>query len=97
MLFTAVFLFGACSALLNMGAKMTPAGHWRAYKRRGDGVEYIGGMGKRKPAPGKPRTGAGDLQDFFAVSQITINGRRIINRTIKRGSPPFSGGRVKSG
>lgn len=54
MLFTAVFLFGACSALLDVGAKMTPAGHWRAYKRRGDGVEYIGGMGKRKPAPESP-------------------------------------------
>lgn len=41
-----------------------------------------------KPAPGLTRGGSCDIQDFFAVSQITINGRRIINRIIKRGSPP---------
>ena len=45
-------------------------------------------MGKIKPAPGKPRAGAAGIQDFFAVSQITINGSRIINRIIKRGPPP---------
>ena len=45
-------------------------------------------MGKIKPAPEKPGAGDGGIQDFFAVSQITINGRRIINRMIKRGSPP---------
>jgi hypothetical protein len=52
-------------------------------------------MGKRKPAPGKPRAGAGYIQDFFASSHITIKGSSRINRIIKRGSPPFSGGRVK--
>jgi hypothetical protein len=31
--------FWGLSALLDVGAKMPPAGHWRAYKRRGDGVE----------------------------------------------------------
>ena len=45
-------------------------------------------MDKRKPAPGKPGAGAGGIQDFFAVSQITINGRRIINRIITRWAPP---------
>ena len=44
--------------------------------------------GKRKPAPGKPRAGAGGIQDFFASSQITMTGRRIINKIIKRGPPP---------
>lgn len=45
-------------------------------------------MGKRRPAPGWPRAGAGGTQDFFAVSQIIISGRSKINRIIKRGSPP---------
>lgn len=47
-----------------------------------------GGMGKRKPAPGKPRAGGGSIQDFFAVSQIIMIGSSKTNRTIKRGSPP---------
>lgn len=51
-------------------------------------LEGIGNMGKRKPAPGKPRAGAGGIQDFFAVSQIIMIGRAKINRIIKRGSPP---------
>ena len=77
----------AIFVLLDTGAKMPPAGLWRAYKRR----EAAGGyrdMGKRKPAPGKPRAGAGGIQDFFAVSQITMIGSSIINSIIKRGSPP---------
>ena len=41
-------------------------------------------MGKIKPAPEKPGAGGGDIQDFFAVSQITIKGRARINRIIKR-------------
>ena len=88
MAFTAVLLFGVRSALLDMGAKMPPAGRRTAHKRR----EAAGGyrdMGKIKPAPEKPRAGASGIQDFFAVSQITINGRSRINRIIKRGSPPL--------
>ena len=49
---------------------------------RADTVEGLEGM--KKPAPGSPRAGAGGIQDFFAVSQIIINGRIKINRIIKR-------------
>ena len=65
--------------------KIAACGLWRGYKRREAAGEYRG-MGKRKPAPGKPR--AGSCQDFFAVSQITINGSSRINKMIKRGLPP---------
>ena len=41
-----------------------------------------------KTAPGLTRGGSCDIQDFFAVPQITIKGRARINRIIKRGSPP---------
>lgn len=50
-------------------------------------LEGIGNMGKRKPAPGKPRAGAGGIQDFFAVSQMIIKGRIKINRTINLFTP----------
>lgn len=65
MALTDILLFGACSALLNMGAKMTPAGHWRAYKRRGDGVEYIGGHGQEKARPRKAQGGRWLYSRFF--------------------------------
>ena len=87
MAFTAVLLFGVCSALLDTGAKMPPAGRRRPHKRR----EAAGGyrdMGKIKPAPGKPRAGNGDIQDFFAVPQIIMIGRAKIKRIIKRETPP---------
>ena len=44
--------------------------------------------GMKKPAPGCHRAGGGGIQDFFAVSKITINGSRTINRIIKWGPPP---------
>lgn len=75
-------------------AKMPPRGHRMPRKRR----EAIGGYrkhGKKKTRPRKAQGGRCGTQDFFAVSQITISGRSKTNRTIKRGSPPFSGGRVK--
>lgn len=53
--------------------------------------EAIGGYrkhGKKKTRPRKAQGGRCGTQDFFAVSQITINGRRTINRIIKRGSSP---------
>ena len=40
MAFTAVLLFYACFALLDMGAKMPPAGRRMAHKRREAGGEY---------------------------------------------------------
>ena len=67
MAFTAVLLFGACSALLDTGAKMPPAGRRTAHKRREAGGEYrdkgghVGGPGgHKKPAPGKPRAAIDD-------------------------------------
>ena len=82
-----------------------PAGHGRknsrlrAVGRRTSGGRMAGSIGTRadtleglegtKTAPGLTRGGSCDIQDFFAVSQITINGRRIINRMIKRRSPPL--------
>lgn len=74
----------ACGPLEGLQA----AGRWRGVYRR---------HGQEKTRPRKPRTGTGGIQDFFAVSQIIIIGSSRINRIIKRGSPPFSGGRVKSG
>lgn len=72
----------ACGPLEGLQA----AGRWRGVYRR---------HGQEKTRPRKPRTGTGGIQDFFAVSQIIIIGSSRINRIIKRGSPPFSGGRVK--
>ena len=95
MVFMAVLHFLARSAPLDTGAKMPPGGHGRPHKRRKATGEYrdkgghVGGLGgHKKPAPGKPRAGAGGIQDFFAVSQIIIRGRARINRIIKRGPPP---------
>ena len=91
MAFTAVFRFGTCSALPDMGAKMPPAGRRTAHKRREAAGEYrdkgghVGGPGgHKKPAPGCPRAGNGGIQDFFAVSQMIIKGRSKTNRIIKR-------------
>lgn len=86
MAFAEVLFFEVCSTLLDTSAKMPPADRRRPHKRR----EATGGhrdMGKRKPAPGKPRAGAGGIQDFFAVSQMIIKGRIKINRTINLFTP----------
>lgn len=85
MAFTAVCCFWD---MLRPDGRERKIAAWRPHKRREDAGEYKD-MGKIKPAPGKPRAGAGGIQDFFAVSQITINGRRIINRIIMRGPPPL--------
>ena len=94
MAFTAVLRFSLSHAPLDAGAKMPPAGRRRPHKRREAGGEYrdkgghVGGPGgHKKTAPGKPRAGAGGIQDFFAVSQIIIKGRARINRIIKRCTP----------
>ena len=75
---------------------MPPAGRRTAHKRREAAGEYrdkgghVGGPGgHKKPAPGKPRAGAGGIQDFFAVSQMIMIGSSKINRIIKRGAPPL--------
>ena len=97
MAFTAVFVFLAPFRSAGHGRKMPPAGRRRPHKRRNVRGEYrdkgghVGGPGgHKKPAPGYPRAGNGDIQDFFAVSQITMIGRSRINRIIKRGTPPPS-------
>ena len=80
---------------MDKGAKMPPAGHWRAYKRRNVRGEYRdiaahAGQpgGQKKARHGLHQWRAVD-QDFFAVSQMIITGRARINRTIRRGSPPL--------
>ena len=42
MAFTAVLCFGLSPALPDMGAKMPPAGPWRAHASGGDLVEGVG-------------------------------------------------------
>ena len=86
--------FPLSPALPDMGVKMPPAGRRTAHKRRGSAGEYrdkgghVGGPGgHEKPARGYPRAGTGGIQDFLAVSQITINGRSRIKRIIKRCTP----------
>lgn len=57
---------------------------------RADALYSLEGM--KKPAPGCPRAGAGDIQDFFAVSQMIIKGRAKINRIIKQNHLHSPGG-----
>ena len=59
------FAFAACSALVDMGAKMPPAGRRTAHKRREAGRVYrdIGGAllaseGHKKPPPDWPGAGS---------------------------------------
>ena len=52
---------------------------------RADALYSLEGM--KKPAPGCPRAGAGDIQDFFAVSQMIIKGSIRTNKRIKRCTP----------
>ena len=61
MAFTAVLCFGISPALLDIGAKMPPAGPWRAYKRRKVGGEYrdTGGCVGRPGGHKKARPGVG--------------------------------------
>ena len=79
-------LFGCAPTWWTRAQKMPPAGRGRSHKRREAGGKHRD-IGKRKPAPGKPRAGAGGIQDFFAVSQIMRTGSSRINRIIKRCTP----------
>lgn len=44
----------AIFVLLDVGAKMPPAGHWRAYKRRKAGGKYRGTSAKENPPQNSP-------------------------------------------
>ena len=95
MAFTAVFVFSPAPLCWPWAQKC----RLLAVGRRTSGGKLVGNIGTwpptldglegiKKPAPDCSKGGRWWHQDFLAVSQITINGRRIINRIIKRGSPP---------
>ena len=85
------FAFWPLSCPAGHGQKMPHEGRRTAHKRREAAGEYrnkgghVGSPGGHKNPPRiAPRAGGGGIQDFFAVSQMTIKGRSRTNRIIKR-------------
>nr|DAM08791.1 MAG TPA: hypothetical protein [Caudoviricetes sp.]DAW38935.1 MAG TPA: hypothetical protein [Caudoviricetes sp.] len=63
MALTDILLFGACSALLNMGAKMPPGGNRRPHKRR----EVAGGYRRTWARESPPQESPGRALVVFKI------------------------------